>query len=329
SSRLNTMSFCGRYSFSMISTNFLPNEPVPPVTSTTCSDQFMFILSRPRGVPHFSRFSRNGGFPEPLLGQQKLLLFTNPCESHFFRSSEPIRLRLVASFLCHTDVQIARLHPGWTGARPVPCVFSGRRMEPAPVMPIGSQGLREIGPTSMQVSRNLAVIHSSMATQDSILREYLRVLIKRKWIVIGTLAAIFGASLVATLRITPIYDAVGSIAINKTDPMLQNLRDSGNYGVDYYDPTDLDTEVRILRSDRLALQAIKLINLDQMPEFGGHGSPSSSSLALTTDALEPDSARANAILGAFKGSLHVVLEPNTRIIDIHFRSSNKELAARV
>src|SRR5262245_62029559 len=25
----------------MISTNFLPKEPVPPVTSTTCSDQFM------------------------------------------------------------------------------------------------------------------------------------------------------------------------------------------------------------------------------------------------------------------------------------------------
>src|SRR5262249_22021122 len=73
----------------------------------------------------------------------------------------------------------------------------------------------------------------------------------------------------------------------------------------------------------------KQLNLDQMPEFGGHGAPSSSSLALTTDALEPDSARANAILGAFKGSLHVVLEPNTRIIDIHFRSSNKELAARV
>ena len=31
----------GRYSASMISTNFLPNEPVPPVTRTTCSDQFI------------------------------------------------------------------------------------------------------------------------------------------------------------------------------------------------------------------------------------------------------------------------------------------------
>jgi len=196
-------------------------------------------------------------------------------------------------------------------------------------MQIGNQSLREMGPPSLQISRNIAALHPTMASQDSILREYLRVLIKRKWVVLGTLAAIFGASLIATLRITPIYDAVGSIAINKPDPMLQNLRDSGNYITDYYDPTDLDTEVRILHSDLLALQVIKQLNLDQMPEFGGHGVPTSSSLALTTDALQPDSAKANALLGAFKGSLHVVLEPNTRIIDIHYRSPNKELAARV
>src|SRR5437762_6727691 len=204
----------------------------------------------------------------------------------------------------------------------------GRLMEPPPVMPIGNR-VREMGPASMQIGRNIAAIHPAMAAQDSILREYLRVLIKRKWIVVGTLAAIFGASLVATLRITPIYDAVGSIAINKPDPMLQNLRDPGNSGMDYYDPTDLDTEVRILHSDLLALQVIKQLNLDQMAEFGGHGAPPASSLALTTDAFEGGSARANNLLGVFKGGLHVVLEPNTRIIDIHYRSPNKELAARV
>src|SRR4029077_1883242 len=41
SSRLKITSFLGRYSRCRISTNFLPNEPVPPVTSTTCSDQFI------------------------------------------------------------------------------------------------------------------------------------------------------------------------------------------------------------------------------------------------------------------------------------------------
>src|SRR5947208_1844459 len=201
-------------------------------------------------------------------------------------------------------------------------------MEPA--LPQSSAPmLREVAPVPMQMNRNLAAIHPALATQDSILREYLRVLIKRKWIVVGTLAVVFGAVLIATLRTTPIYDAVGSIAINKPDPMLQSLRDAGNSGVDYYDPTDLDTEVRILRSDLLSLQVIKQLNLDRLPEFGGHGQPSTSSLELTTDALEPDSVRTNALLGSFKGSLRVVLEPNTRVINIHYRSPNKQLAARV
>jgi succinoglycan biosynthesis transport protein ExoP len=201
-------------------------------------------------------------------------------------------------------------------------------MEPA-LTQSSTPMLREVGPVPMQITRNLAAIHPALSTQDSILREYLRVLIKRKWIVLGTLMLVFGAVLIATLRTTPIYDAVGSIAINKPDPMLQSLRDATNSGADYYDPTDLDTEVRILRSDLLALQVIKQLNLDRLPEFGGHGAPSSGSLELTTDALEPDSIRANALLGSFKGSLRVMLEPNTRVINIHYRSPNKQLAARV
>jgi polysaccharide biosynthesis transport protein len=190
-------------------------------------------------------------------------------------------------------------------------------------------GPRELTPVPLQVSRNVAVIHPAAATHDSILRDYLRILIKRKWIVLGSLGVVFGASLIATLRTTPIYDAVGSIAINKPDPVLQNLRDATNSGVDYYDPTDLDTEVRILRSDLLALQVIKQLNLEHMPEFGGSGLHSTSSLELTTEVLQPDSVRANTLLAGFKGDLRVILEPNTRIIDIHYLSPNKDLAARV
>src|SRR5690242_8754441 len=182
-------------------------------------------------------------------------------------------------------------------------------MDSAPVFQPHSPALREMASVPVQLSPNLASLQSAMAAQDSILRDYLRVLIKRIWIVLGTLLLVFGATLIATLRSTPIYDAVGSIAINKPDPMLTNLRD-GNNSVDYYDPTDLDTEVRILRSDLLALQVIKELNLDKMPEFGGKGINSpSSSIELTTDAMQPNSARANAVLAGFKGNLSVLLEP--------------------
>lgn len=201
-------------------------------------------------------------------------------------------------------------------------------MDSSPFLQPNVPAIREVLPGSAQLARSLAVVHPAAGTQDSVLRDYIRVLIKRIWVVIGTLVLVFGATLVASLRSTPIYDAVGSIAINKPDPMLTSIRD-GNNSIDYYDPTDLDTEVRILRSDLLALQVISQLNLDKLPEFGGHGLKAPGALQLTTDTLQPDSARATALLGAFKGNLRVLLEPNTRIIDIHFRSPNKELAARV
>src|SRR6267154_3428717 len=117
-------------------------------------------------------------------------------------------------------------------------------MESSSVFQPNTPAVREVLPGPMQFTRNLSAIHPAMANQDSILRDYLRVLIKRVWVVVGTLAVIFGATLIASLRATPIYDAFGSIAINKPDPMLTSIRYCNN-SYDYFDPSDLDTEVRI------------------------------------------------------------------------------------
>src|SRR2546426_404938 len=203
-------------------------------------------------------------------------------------------------------------------------------MDASQMIPANGQGLREAPPIlPIELSRPAApTYYPQLQAQDSMLREYLRVLIKRKWVVISSVLIIFGVVATATMRTTRIYEAAGSIAINKTDPALLNLKDSANGAIDY-DPSDLDTEVSILRSDLLALQVIKQLNLDKRPEFGGSGDTQPSSLELTTDALQPDSASTSEWLAAFKGSLQVSLRPNTRVIDIHYRSADKDLAAHV
>src|SRR6266516_2913454 len=203
-------------------------------------------------------------------------------------------------------------------------------MDASQMIPANGQGLREAPPIlPIELSRPAApTYYPQLQAQDSMLREYLRVLIKRKWVVISSVLIIFGVVATATMRTTRIYEAAGSIAINKTDPALLNLKDSANGAIDY-DPSDLDTEVSILRSDLLALQVIKQLNLDKRPEFGGSGDTQPSSLELTTDALQPDSASTSELLAAFKGSLQVSLRPNTRVIDIHYRSADKDLAAHV
>jgi len=203
-------------------------------------------------------------------------------------------------------------------------------MDIGPLVHANGQTIREVqAPYPVEFGRQLLTgIYPNTPAHDSALREYLRVLIKRKWTVLSCLAGIFLMVAIASLKMTPIYEASGSIAVNKTDPGLVNFKDSGSMSVDYYDPADLDTEVKILQSDLLALQVIKQLNLDKRSEFGGKPD-TVSSLNLAPDPLQTDSARTSALLGAFKGSLRVSLLPNSRIIELHYRSQNKDLAATV
>jgi uncharacterized protein involved in exopolysaccharide biosynthesis len=169
-----------------------------------------------------------------------------------------------------------------------------------------------------------ASLYNVLPSQESTLREYMRVLIKRKYLVIAVVVGIFLAVAIASLRQTPIYEAVGRIAINKADSNSITFKDSGPM-MDYYDPSDLDTEVRILQSDIMALQVIRQLNLNKRPEFGGHSDQKQANLV--ADPLQIDSNHVSALLGGFHGNLHVTLVPNTRIIEIHFTSTDPQLAA--
>jgi succinoglycan biosynthesis transport protein ExoP len=200
-------------------------------------------------------------------------------------------------------------------------------MDSGPLIPSNGQILREVqSPYPVELNRTVAQhIYPALPMQESGVREYMRVLVKRKWIILSCVAAIFALVAVATLRSTRIYDAWGAIAINKSEPSILNFKDSQN-GNEFDDPSDLDTEVSILKSDAVAREVIEKLNLRKRPEFGGSGDASSNSLAVTTDS-QPDSAQASSLLDAFKGNLQVTLRPNTRIIDIHYRSADKDFAA--
>ena len=203
-------------------------------------------------------------------------------------------------------------------------------MDSGPLTPATGPVLREAQSAyPIEISRSAQIDPALLPLQESVLREYLRVLIKRKAVVLSSVALIFSVVAIATLRSTPIYEASGSIAINKGDPEIMNFKDSPAGGDYYIDPADLDTEVSILRSDLLALQVIKQLNLDKLPEYGGNGEPPVNALEQTTDLLQPDSAQTSALLATFKTNLRVALRPNTRLIQISYRSPDKNLAARV
>jgi len=197
-----------------------------------------------------------------------------------------------------------------------------------PLMPRNGEGLREVQPSeAAELLKPIgSALYNVLPAQESTLREYLRVLIKRKWLVLSVVAGIFAVVAVASLRQTPIYVASGQIVVNKADSNVISFKDSVPV-VDYYDPSDLDTEARILQSDLLALQVIRQLNLDKRPEYGGSAGQKQPNLA--ADPLQTDVNHASAVLGAFRSHLQVALIPNTRIIEIHYSSPDPQLAASV
>lgn len=203
-------------------------------------------------------------------------------------------------------------------------------MDSGPLVQANTPIVREMQPPGADLGRSIGPrIYPELLSQESALGEYVRVLAKRKWTVLVCLITIFSLVAIASLKMTPVYEASGSIAINKPDSGLVNFSNSPTFSVDYYDPTELETEVKILQSDLLALQVVKELALDRRPEFGGKTPVLPSSLDLAPDPLQADSSRTSALLSVFRSNLKVTLAPNTHIIEVHYRSPDKDLAATV
>jgi len=202
-------------------------------------------------------------------------------------------------------------------------------MQPGPLVQANNPNLREIPPAIGEFRPSVPGVYPEFLSQESALGEYFRVLVKRKWTVLACLFTIFSLVAIASLRMTPVYEASGSIEINKPDSGLVNFNNSPTFNVDYYDPTELETEVMILQSDLLALQVVKELALDRRAEFGGAPPPLPSTMDLAPDPLQGDPARTSALVSSFRGNLKVSLTPNTHIIKVSFRSPDKEMTASV
>src|SRR3979411_1578661 len=170
-------------------------------------------------------------------------------------------------------------------------------MDSGPLIQANNAIVREMQPSpGFDLSRQAAPrLYPEIPSHDSGVGEYLRVLVKRKWIVLSCLVTIFAVVAIASLKMTPVYDASGSIAINKPDSTLK-FNDSATFSLDYYDPTEMETEVKILQSDLLALQVIKELNIDRRPDFGGAPPDPSLSSELAPDPLQADSSRTSSLL---------------------------------
>src|SRR5262245_17234595 len=185
-------------------------------------------------------------------------------------------------------------------------------------------------PLELPVVRGNRPVYPYFAQEESPLFHYSRILLKRKWWVIATLAIIFALSTIRTLRTTPVYQATSKVAIFPEDPNVLGFKDleNGFAGGDY--ETELETQAAILRSDALAMRVIEAMHLDQDPRFTGVGQVSAPrENAIRFSSMEPDPARMAGLLGAFHGGLSVQLILNSRLVQISYTHPDPRLATEI
>ncbi len=177
-----------------------------------------------------------------------------------------------------------------------------------------------------KTAETLAVIPSRSSVpwehmpREPHLLDYLIILRKHQWLIATFLLTVVTVVTIASFKMKPVYVAAARVEVDKESQNTLPFQ-----GVNYDEYVDLDnyveTQVKILQSETLALQTIRELNLGQYPEFGGPSGP----LAQAHGGAE---ARP-AILGAFLGRLTVKRVPNSRLVEVQFESGNPELAARV
>jgi succinoglycan biosynthesis transport protein ExoP len=164
---------------------------------------------------------------------------------------------------------------------------------------------------------------------DNGLLQYWPILRKHRWTILATVIIAVTLTAIVTLRTTPVYEAVGRIAIgHENNNVLGFKTNDDSLSTDYedYDYTvALDTQVRILQSDAIALATAKALQLDKNPAVVPRGKNGGNPLA----APGVDPVQEAALMGFVQGGLKLAVIPKTRIIEIHFANPDPQLAAKV
>jgi capsular exopolysaccharide synthesis family protein len=164
------------------------------------------------------------------------------------------------------------------------------------------------------------------------LRDFWRILKRRQRIVVASMAVCLLLALLVSLLMSPNYESVSLIEVNKENSDILGL-DAWQRGVsDSLDYTlTLETQANVLRSDSLAFQVAEQLGLEKRQDFSlargwfdaGRGQ------AEQKRPLEKAPLRRRRISQVFRSSLTVKTVPGTRMIEVRFRSRDPQLAADV
>ena len=169
--------------------------------------------------------------------------------------------------------------------------------------------------------------------EASLIREYLGIILRRKWIILGVVAAALLAGIAATLLAVPQYTASSRLEIARQDQRITNVE-----GVDDVDRTFdqefYETQYQLLTARSVAERVERELRLATRPEFfEAHGIdindlPLRESTGQVPTREELDRLRKGAV-GLLLGNVSISPIARSSLVDIVYTSASPVLSAEI
>ena len=180
--------------------------------------------------------------------------------------------------------------------------------------------------------------------QEIHLRDYLRVIQKRKGIIATFFLITFIVVVISTLSATPIYKASTQILVEKSDPALQIGRSFSNR----YEPEFFQTQGQIIKSQNVSNKVVEILALDTNYEtFSPTDKNKPSAVRATVASIKSfvadllssgpaseagyagealETSKADTLAASIKKNISVSTVANSRLLNISYRSENPAFA---
>jgi polysaccharide biosynthesis transport protein len=179
---------------------------------------------------------------------------------------------------------------------------------------------------------------SSQEEREVNLRDYWKVIQKRKWTIIAFFLIVLIATAVGTFTMKPIYRGTVTIQINKENPQIVDFKEI--FAVNTMDMDYYQTQYKILESRTLARRVIQALKLSEYPEFQQKPETpfqkwKSNILASISGLFTPsnkdpsENERGTSLINQFLKKLKIEPIRNSRLVKIHFDSTSPQLSTQV
>ena len=175
--------------------------------------------------------------------------------------------------------------------------------------------------------------YSISGEEEPHLRDYLHVILRRKWIIITFLVAIVTTVTIGTFMMKPQYKSTVTIKIDKENPNIVTFKEVVSLEPSWDSEDYYQTQYKTLKSRNLAKRVIRSLSLNTNPEFvpekkSKESKAEASTLLKPAKLLETESIDSK-LVDAFISKVDVNPLQKSRLVNVSFTSYTPELSAKV